>query len=521
MAFSARFTALLASRRVRIGAAAVVMILVQGISAWHRKSTIVDGSRVWFLDDDAMISMRYARNLADGQGLVWNPGERVEGYSNFLWTCLMAGIHGIGLAPETAAAFVLAVNVALSCALLVQLDRLSGTLGVPRVLIAALLLLAALSRELLVWSLSGLETLALALLSTFALARLSVATGPPGPSAYVALALLPLVRADGIVLALLTVAASLAIHRDASRTARLTLAALLPFAVHLWGRHQYYGEWLPNTAYLKVGGWDGRLHLGAAYTAVFFLRHAAAVILILVAVARRQDHRVTIPLAGLVAAYSGYVWYLGGDAFDGGRFFVPVMPIMFALATAGAAVLRSPWIRRTAVGALLVTTPLLWPNRYWTPLPAFWTALAPSPGDVGNIALGRWLRAHTPPDAVVADYWAGSLFYFSQRRGVDLLGKMDPVIARMPVVCEDGLPGHNKYDYAHSLDRLQPDFVVAGFKLLPDGTLRGPSGERVPEDDRSSCRMFGALYRHPYFRSRYLSQVATSDGWRTVFRAAR
>ena len=43
-----------------------------------------------FLQDDAFISFRYARNLATGHGLVWNPGERVEGYTNFLWTLLMA-----------------------------------------------------------------------------------------------------------------------------------------------------------------------------------------------------------------------------------------------------------------------------------------------------------------------------------------------------------------------------------------------------------------------------------------------
>ena len=41
--------------------------------------------------DDAFISFRYARNLLDGHGLVWNPGERVEGYTNFLWTILLAG----------------------------------------------------------------------------------------------------------------------------------------------------------------------------------------------------------------------------------------------------------------------------------------------------------------------------------------------------------------------------------------------------------------------------------------------
>ncbi|RKX21336.1 MAG: hypothetical protein DRP51_04400, partial [Candidatus Zixiibacteriota bacterium] len=36
--------------------------------------------------DDAFITFRYAENLADGYGLVFNPGgEPVEGYSNFLW----------------------------------------------------------------------------------------------------------------------------------------------------------------------------------------------------------------------------------------------------------------------------------------------------------------------------------------------------------------------------------------------------------------------------------------------------
>ena len=37
-----------------------------------------------------MISMRYAWNFAHGQGLVWNAGQRIEGYSNLLMTLLMS-----------------------------------------------------------------------------------------------------------------------------------------------------------------------------------------------------------------------------------------------------------------------------------------------------------------------------------------------------------------------------------------------------------------------------------------------
>ena len=47
-------------------------------------------SAAWFLCDEAFISFRYARNLVEGHGLVFNPGERVEGYANFPWVLELA-----------------------------------------------------------------------------------------------------------------------------------------------------------------------------------------------------------------------------------------------------------------------------------------------------------------------------------------------------------------------------------------------------------------------------------------------
>ena len=49
----------------------------------------VAAQRAW-LCDDAFISLRYAGNLARGDGLVYNVGERVEGFTNLLWTLLLA-----------------------------------------------------------------------------------------------------------------------------------------------------------------------------------------------------------------------------------------------------------------------------------------------------------------------------------------------------------------------------------------------------------------------------------------------
>jgi hypothetical protein len=40
--------------------------------------------------DDAYISLRYVDNFLAGKGLVFNEGEYVEGYTNFLWVMLLS-----------------------------------------------------------------------------------------------------------------------------------------------------------------------------------------------------------------------------------------------------------------------------------------------------------------------------------------------------------------------------------------------------------------------------------------------
>src|SRR5262245_60209180 len=61
--------------------------------------TVVFFRRWQFVIDDAFISLRYARNLATGHGLVYNAGERVEGYTNFLWALFLALPHLLHVDP--------------------------------------------------------------------------------------------------------------------------------------------------------------------------------------------------------------------------------------------------------------------------------------------------------------------------------------------------------------------------------------------------------------------------------------
>lgn len=50
-----------------------------------------------FTIDDVFISLRYAKNAARGFGLVFNPGERVEAFTNLLWTLIAILPHKFGV----------------------------------------------------------------------------------------------------------------------------------------------------------------------------------------------------------------------------------------------------------------------------------------------------------------------------------------------------------------------------------------------------------------------------------------
>ena len=87
-----------------------------------------------FLSDDALISFRYAERLTQGDGLTWNDGERVEGYSNLLWVLLVAGLHRLGI-DSLVASRLLGFAGAYGAILAVGLGPRSPALSLPRLLI--------------------------------------------------------------------------------------------------------------------------------------------------------------------------------------------------------------------------------------------------------------------------------------------------------------------------------------------------------------------------------------------------
>ncbi|MDD9938878.1 MAG: hypothetical protein OXT09_35140, partial [Myxococcales bacterium] len=202
--------------------------------------------------DDAYISFRYARNLSEGLGLVYNPGERVEGYTNFLWVVVAAAGFVAGLAPPL---LIPPVGALSALALLLFVHRSARALapdaGAEAPPWAALILAA--SAGIAFYSVTGLETVFYTLLTTIALVsaarQRAVGFATATALAFMTRPEVGLLGVMGLGWLLLGPGRERATaRRDAIRAAAIMALLLAPYlAFKLW----YFGELLPNTIHAK------------------------------------------------------------------------------------------------------------------------------------------------------------------------------------------------------------------------------------------------------------------------------
>ena len=312
-----------------------------------------------FVTDDAWITARYAENLANGHGFVWNPGgPRVEGYSNPLLVYAEALAQLVGI-PAIAAAR--AIGVGCGVALIVAIYKLGpAVVGRPATRVA--LALTAFYPPIALWAVGGLETIPTALAATVGvllLARPDVDRSHALRAGLV-LATLPWLRPEGIVLALAIAGAAGApglLRRATRRPAltRLGLAAGIPLAsqaVLELERLVIYGHLMPNSVIYKSGAGTGLEVLDKFAEQAGPLIVVAAVGLLL---ARGRQLLLAVP--PLVYAVGSIGTLDSVNAFS--RFFMPTWPacamlVGLALAVASRRLGRVRPAVALGVGILLV-----------------------------------------------------------------------------------------------------------------------------------------------------------------------
>ena len=453
--------------------------------------------------DDSFIHLQFARNLAAGRGLSYNPGQIVTGSTAPLWTALLALLFVL---PGSVYLWVQLAGIALYLAGVDATRRLALALGLPPGL-ATLAGALTLATGPLVWSaLSGMEVPLFILLSLWGtLLHLRERAAPDRPPlSFPVFALAALARPEGVLLILLAAVDRLLVFRQGERGLTLTRPRLRPLVqglglavLALAGSFLFYrlagGSFLPTTFAVK-GNSPQRFLPSLQYLHVvlgilfqpqpYMVLLAGGGVARLVAALGTPRDRGLLPALWVLALPLGYSLMspLGHGLIAGnfGRYYFPLFPFVILLGLLGleaAAVALGPRLRRGGSAVpwgLLFSILLLWPSVAGLVEGAGRYVQNVANVDDGDVQAARWLQVHLPTDAVLAVNDIGALKYLLPNPVIDLVGISSPDLRREVA---DDLAHHRARSWEEAmlqaLARRQPDYLV----VFPSWF---PAAARVP-----------------------------------------
>jgi arabinofuranosyltransferase len=504
-----------------------------------------------FVQDDAFISFRYAAHLAGGHGFVWNVGGgHLEGFTNFLFTLLIAGCMKLGIEPVTASyaigltSFAATLGFAAATTETLTESRRAGWLAI---------VILGTNFSFRAYATGGLETSLQTSLFTAAawlVARMN-ADGDRGVSRLVALSCIAAAavatRLDSSLVVGILVASTVAalVTQPGPRVAKV-VGLLVPGAIVSGAlvafKLAYFGNVLPNTFYAKAPSLALALH-GVEYVAAFGRCYGLVAPLLVAAVyapaAIRMGGRAALIVLACVVVWGGYVAAVGGDFMEF-RFLVPTYPllvtfVLFCLVRGGA-----PWLLVGALsGAFVIESAAHQYDTYDEPFLYQGAAIetihglsehlsSPTQGwsEIGR-ALARDLDG--ADDVTIAVGAAGAIPYFSKLRTIDILGINDAWVAREGILLEGSRPGHTRIapmsylvaqhvtlivlPTASDIVPFEPPVYTADdlHRLAPPGDI--PTDARVVEIPVSATYHLRVLYLTP---SASVDRLVREGRWRVI-----
>lgn len=472
------------SRPVQLGRQLLLGATAVGVIAIYMLHVAFDYAAIGpYIVDDAFIYFRYAHNLATGHGLVYNPGEAVEGYTGFTWAMALAAADWLGLPLIL---FAQCAGVLLGACTLWLTWRVARQLIGPGLISLLPVLFLSTNRTFCMWSVEGLETslFGALLMATYCiwLAEVSRPHEPRFPLLGLAAAMLALTRPEGFLFAGVAALLYAADTRRTGRTRAFVLNSLAFLALilsHLLFRIAYYGDVLPNTAYAKITGFQPGL--GLAYTSALaaenhLLRYMPIALLGAVYLAKAPEFR--LPRRWMLAAvivYAGYVISIGGDYFEF-RFLDPVLPIWALWTVAGTASISAHISRPPVARLALLALTLLWlsANVQSVLQPPEASLARTTPEAEAQytrkfVAAGRWLALNLQPRDVIAIRPAGAIAYLSGARCLDILGLNDRAIAHgaSGMIAPDQSIGHQRLVSRDYLVRRGVTYFIGHPQISP------------------------------------------------------
>ena len=384
--------------------------------------------------DDPFIGLRYANNFVQGHGIVYNPGDPIEGYTALLWILVAALGIALGFEPLGFWQCVAIPMNVLSLLLLFQLGRRDGR-PLHRALIAPALLGCFIG--FVTYPISGMETTCLVMLTTLAVFMIDrgwhLKTGGALALGCV-LFLMCLDRFDALILVSLILAPQVFVDREIKKS--LPTIVLLGVALviyNLW-RFSFYGDWLPNTFHTKTSTLADQLSRGVRYTGGFTLKGGPYFLLLFVfPLVWRRYPRTMLVGAWVAVVHLVYVTVVGGDWMPDYRFVLPVLPLLCLLlqesswilwdraASAGVAESKRRAVLALAIAVMLALNVLTYRRSEFLAKPGegAWF-ISTHAKDIGEA-----LNEKLPADALVALEWAGIIPFYLQQPVLDIFGLSD------------------------------------------------------------------------------------------------
>ena len=426
--------------------------------------------------DDSWIHLQFARNLAAGNGLSFNPGVLMPGSTAPLWTALLSLIF---LLPGNPLFWTKLLGVILYVAGGLLTYRLARELDLDR-WAASLAMVVTMATSWLVWSaLSGLEISLFVVLSLAGILLHIQERRDPGrfPLSLPVLALGFLSRPEAALLILAAVADRLLLFRGAPDRGlqwspprwrdwilALGLVGVIVAPVVLFNL-SVTGSILPTTFGAKSGGVARWLpEMGYLYTVfgIFFQAQpwmalfAAGGALLLIADLGTERDRGLLPalwLFGLPFAY-GLIDPPGKFNLVGnfGRYYFPLFPVLVILGVAAVQPLGRRLARSLAPGfvrvpiRVLAVLVLLLPTFAELVQGAGRYAQAVVNVQDSDVRAARWLAGRLPAEAVLGVGDIGAIKYLLPNDVVDLAGIVNPEI--------------KEWGAAAFLEHHQPDYLV-------------------------------------------------------------
>lgn len=446
-----------------------------------------------FIQDDSYITFRYVKNFINGLGLVFNEGEKVEGYTSFLWTIFLSLISFIFRNIEKTAQYLtvgFGVLILFAVYKLMENIRLAGedkkgrfkAENIEKIFNIIPSALLSATGAFIYWAVSGMETTIFIFFSLCGVYYyLNGKNSCEANKKFTIFMLLAaLTRPEGLYLfAIIYFHKAIALFIEKRKEGLVSfiksffsksvvieiLLFVAPNLLYIGFRLLYYGHPFPNTFYAKTGISAEYFSAGLEYFTYFsrsYLLYGFVLALPLI-LFKIKDIRFELSLFYLIIIlYSAYVIIIGGDVLRPHRFFLPILPFVYILFIKALFYIYIIMIKKygeanykNIAGAILMFIIIYGSFNYnqennnrlfeklgigefgvFNPREDIKRYRDLENGLVANMSgIGRWLnyeQSRRGEKITVAITTIGAISYFSNVTAIDQLGLTDSYIAHYP-----------------------------------------------------------------------------------------